>query len=199
MDHYAHKYPIIYFSDYTGERWADFITVPDPEPLRASKNKVAVQNFVWLNAIKIAKEHGLDRFCYLESDVRVGCDNWDELMFNEWIPGSTCMGTPNLFNVEAMPKQYWPILQDYIQRYTDQANLPVAQFLANEKTKRLGSCMFHMGAGAIYDTQAMLELFPNFESCISSYALPNRLRSIYTSGLRMFQMHGAKALERCRS
>lgn len=193
MDHFKHKYPIIYFSDYDSGRWADFIKIENPDPLKASKNKTAVQNFLWLNAIMIATNIGLDRFCYIESDVRVGCDNWDEKMFSEWVDGSVCMGTPNIFSPDQIPKGSWPVIHSYIQSYTDLTGLPVAQFLANEKTKRLGGCVFHMGAGAIYDTSKMLDIFPGFQNCLSSYACRTAAFDLHI-GLKMFQIYGPDAL-----
>lgn len=193
MDHYKRTYPIIYFSDFNQGRWADFISIPDPEPLKASKNKTATQNALFLHAIQISKEMDLDRFIYLEIDVRVGCDNWDQLMMDDWVDGSVVSGTPNIFSPDQIPKEHWPAIHSYIQSYTDKTGLPVAQFLANEKTKRLGGCIFHMGAGAIYDTSAMLELFPNFDNCLHSYACRTAAFDLHI-GLRMFQTYGAKAL-----
>lgn len=193
LDAYQRKYPLILYSDFKDGRYSDFIHIPSPDPLKKSKNKTACQNALFLYAIKIASEQGLDRFIYLEADCRVGCDNWDAMMFNGWRDGAVVAGTPNLFNTEAMPKEYWPMVQSYISDYTAATGLPVAQFLANEKTKRLGSCMFMMGAGAIYDTKAMLELFPNFQNCIGSYACRTAAFDLHI-GLRLFQIYGAHAL-----
>jgi hypothetical protein len=194
IEAYRHEHPILFFSDYNKQRYADFIQVPSPQPLKNSKNKTAVQNFLFLNAISIARENGLDRFLYLECDCRVGCDGWDEMMFQDWRDGAVVAGTPNLFNTEDIPRQHWPEIQSYMADYSAVTGLPVAQFSANPKTKRLGSCMFMMGAGAIYDTSAMLDLFPNYTNCINSYACRTAAFDLHI-GLRLFQIHSVNALK----
>lgn len=195
IGHYSHEYPIMFFSDYNKGKYSDFIHIPSPDPLKKSKNKTACQNYLFIHALRIARDAGLSRFIYLESDCRVGCDNWDKLMLDEWVDGSVVMGTPNLFNTTDMPRVHWPRIESYLADYTAATGLPVAQFLANPKTRKLGSCMFMMGAGAIYDTAKTLELFPGFDSCISSYACRTAAFDLHI-GLRLFQMHSIAALDK---
>lgn len=187
-------YPIIYYSDYGGAGYEDFLRIPAPDAMKQSKNKTATQNYLFLHGLRIAKELQLDRFIFLENDCRVGRDYWDSDMFDEVDHQFVVAGTPNLFNTQDFPKEHWPALHEYMSAYTAKTGLPVAQFLCNEKTRRLGSCMFQMGAGAVYDTERCFELFPGFETCIGSYACRTAAFDLHI-GLKMFQQFGTDALK----
>lgn len=166
--------------------------IPDPTPIKLSKNKVAIHNLVFLAGVRIAQRENIKRFIYLEMDCRVGRDYWDREMFNEAAQHKDMFvaGTPACYNQPAMTPMQKAFISEYIGRYTDASGRTVPVFPA--KTKRPIGCVFIMGAGAVYNTSVMADLFMGFERDINSKAKNVPAFDLFV-GMRCVQLFGPRA------
>lgn len=170
---YKTQNPVIFFSDSEGFDHK----IDSPLSLKESKNKVAIHNYLFLSALKIAIHNKLDRFIYLESDCRVSCDLWDDWIFDEVDNNSRMIvaGTPAIWHQSAMDKFMKAMVRDYCYEYTNRVGLPIAHFYPKRATsilaRRENACSFIMGAGAVYDVASVKNLFEGFEQAIGRYAI----------------------------
>jgi hypothetical protein len=166
--------------------------IPDPTPIKLCKNRVAIHNLVFLAGVKIAQRENIKRFIYLELDCRVGRDCWDRDMLVEASQHKDMFvaGTPACYNEVAMTHAQSVSATQYIHRYTESTGLPVPVF--PPKTKRPIGCVFIMGAGAVYNTSVMVDLFMGFERDINSKAKNVPAFDLFI-GMRCVQLFGPRA------
>lgn len=165
---FKHRYPIILFTartDLPAQENVTIITVPD-----AGKQELGacnVTNLVWLTACRIAFVRGqFTHMIYLEEDCRVGCDEWDAVMFDEYVAlagqhvHDSIGGTPMCFGEHGLerlaPKQWQGILAQNVRR-----NFPVPTYGAarSNTVPTTATCVTVCGALGIYSRSLILELF----------------------------------------
>ena len=189
MRAYKTEYPVIFYSCSKQEGME---LIPDPTPIKSSKNKVAIHNLVFLAGLKIAQDKGIKRFLYMELDTRVGCDYWDKLMFDEAEQHRDMFvaGTPACYNYKAMTPAHRAYTDEYLSNFKNESSFEVAHFPA--KTIRPLGCVFIMGSGAIYNCDVMSDLFMGYERDAQNKASKTPAFDLFI-GLRCVQLFGVKA------
>lgn len=183
---YKTRYPVILYGE------DQELKIPDPAPAKLSKNKVAVNNLVFLAGLGIAQTNGIKRFIYLETDCRVGCDYWDEKMFAEAEPhkDSFAVGSPAVYNRKAMTRLQEQTIDSYCKSYENAVGIPVANFQA--KVPRPIGCWFLMGAGCVYSTAIAADIFLGFERDMADKAVQKPAFDLFF-GMRCVQLFGINA------
>lgn len=169
--------------------------IPDPTPIKSSKNRVAIHNLVFLAGLRIAQEKGFKRFIYLELDCRVGCDYWDReiLADSDQHRDMFVSGTPAIYNRAAMTGAQKAYTDEYCGRFTKDTGFTVPVFPS--KNKRPIGCVFMMGAGAVYNTAVAADLFMGFERDSMSKASKTPAFDLFI-GMRCVQLFGLHATKK---
>lgn len=184
LGHYKTRHPVLFYSDADVEGCH---RIDNAEVLKGHRNRTAIHNYVFLSGLKMALERGLDRFIYLEPDVRVGCDDWDGKIFREadeftCPDGMVCAGTPCIWNASEMPITMREAVNQYMNRYRKASGFAPPAFHSRTKdfqTRPGNNCLFIMGAGAVYDVPAMMKIFHK--------AMDNPM--VYATQIQAFDLH----------
>lgn len=140
------------------------LRIDAPDILRRSRNKIACHNYLFLCAIRIAINAGLDRFIYLESDCRVRGHGWDGEILAEAskFPDMVAAGTPALWDSAQFTPPMRRAVEGYLDEYHQQTGWTVPAFTPRKHIPGRFGCHFIMGAGAVYDTRAMADMFGSY-------------------------------------
>lgn len=125
-------------------------------------SKWAVNNAIFLTGMKIAALKGYTHIIYLESDCRVGCDNWDGRIFEEhfngplpWVAsGSLVCWNPMAGGMESA--QRW---NDLLVSTNERRNFPIPTYGHGASAKDKVS-VFPNGALGVYDMRWIKKFFP---------------------------------------
>ena len=189
---YKSTYPIIFYSDEPEEGWH---TINDPSPVKKSANRVGVQNLAFLEGLRIAEQHKLTRFIYLELDCRACRDNWDADLFAEaeQYKDMFCAGTPAVYNRHKFTPLQSKWVDAAIADYTAHTGFKVPEF--KSKSARPLGCLFIMGGGAVFSAPIMSELFQGYERMLYDKAVSSAAFDLHI-GLRAFQLFREKAVQK---
>lgn len=196
---YKMRHPVIFYSDGDvdgAER------IANAEVLKGHRNRTAVNNYLFLCGLKLAVDKGVDRFIFLETDVRVGCDDWDGIIFREAeaaAPGGFfCAGTPCIWNASEMPPEYRQMVNTHVRGYQQATQFLPPSFHSRTKdfqTRQGNSCLFIMGAGAVYDTKAMMRIFEKALANPMQFACQMQAFDLYI-GLWCARVFGSGAIQK---
>jgi hypothetical protein len=167
IERFKSRYPVLFYSFYD---WGPGIIKlkGNPDQLRGSLfrdgsvNPFAVNNLVYLTGMLIAQRHGLSHVIYLEEDCRVGCDYWDERIFEEYFNlgrptiAAGTLACYNPCNCSPLAAKRWHELVASNTR----RNFPVATYGWLPAAKQGASCVFPNGALGVYDVAWIDRLFP---------------------------------------
>lgn len=165
------KFDLVLFSD---DDWPDLairLKMSPEHPYRViahgktalnPPHKFAINNVLWFTALKMARTAGYSHLLYLESDCRVGCDHWDERMFEEYFGlgralvagGSLGVYNPANWNRRATDKWCELVSRHYVRK-----NMPVPSYGWKGAADRSPVCVFPNGALSIVSIEWMHELF----------------------------------------
>lgn len=158
----AHE--LILFSEYA---WPGAIQIPDPIDFKnatfpdGKPNPFALNNVLFLTALRIARRQEISHIIFLESDCRVGVKAWDDVIFEEYFSlgrPTIAAGTLACYN----PCNYSP---EGARRWVklvsrnDRRNHPVATYGYLSAAVKAPSCVFPNGALAVYDVAWMGQLW----------------------------------------
>lgn len=84
------RHPACFYTDGNDTYGLTSVTIPNPEPVcnkdavlkNGWPNTFVLNNLIFFTGLRIALRKGWSHFIYLEADCRVGCDNWDEQLFD---------------------------------------------------------------------------------------------------------------------
>lgn len=159
-------WPLVLFSDAP---WG-----PEVVPLKTSPevlkhaifddgkvNPYAINNALWLTALRIAREKGITHMLYLEADCRVGCEHWDGKVFDEFFNigrplvagGNLAVYNPANYSQEAARR--WA---DLVSNNT-RKNVPIPTYGWLPAATKAPSCVLVNGALGIYDVAWMQRFF----------------------------------------
>lgn len=159
----AHE--LILFSDHD---WPGTVKLKgSPEQLKGARmangqhNPFALNNVLWLTALRICREKAITHMLYLESDCRVGVKHWDDQVFEEFFSigrplicgGSLAVYNPCNYSAEAARR--WATLVARNSR----RNFPIPTYGWLGAATQHPSCVFANGALAIYDVRWMQKYF----------------------------------------
>lgn len=165
---FKHRYPIILFTartDVPSSENVTVVTVPDAGNQVLGGHEIT--NLVFLTACRIAfVRNDFTHMIYLEEDCRVGCDEWDAVMFDEFVSSAgshvndAIGGTPMCFGelglTRLAPKQWQALLDRNVRK-----NFPVPTYGAarSHDAPVEATCITVCGALGIYSRDLILKLF----------------------------------------
>ena len=185
-------YPVLLFSDHAYEGMIKLKAPVDLAKQHATERTkpFAIANGIFYVALKIASEHGYSHMLYVESDCRVGCDNWDGVMFDEYlslpVPTPTA-GTIVCYNPCNVGLEGARRLEELIKRTEKERLIPIAMYGSRGANDPGGISLFANGALAIYSLDWMRRLFPMqriVELAGQTFAFD------FEIGLRLYEMIG---------
>lgn len=162
------RHPVILYSDSPEYKDMNF-QVASPDRVRNPKVPWAVNNCAFFFGLKIAEDLGLDYFCYLESDCRVNGKHWDEVL-DDWAGGDTVVaGSPVFYNMSNAGGESLVAATDFACTTLRLTTRPVPWYGGSPQSNAK-PCVYPNGAGGIYHTKTIVNLFPGFQLDIGRYA-----------------------------
>lgn len=162
------KHPLILFSDHNWD-WPGLIKLKgSPETVKKlSREPWAVNNMVFFTAMRVAVGNGVTHALYVESDSRVGCPGWDDIMFSEYFglcKPAICGGSMVVYNpcnAGALAAQRWGEIcgPQGTRNRPIITYLPVPTYGHKSAADGSGSCVFVNGSLGIYDMAWITKLF----------------------------------------
>lgn len=154
-------------------KYADTIPCDNPEVVAINPRfRYWVANHIFLQALKLAMEKGLDRFFWLESDSRVKGDGWLRLLFDEWFSYPNCcvFGSPCAYNLKKSCHAVPQIITDYAHNYYKASQTPMRVY-----GHWPGIHFFVNGSLSGYETKTCAEIWRpfGFETDINAAAKQN--------------------------
>lgn len=140
----------------------------------AKSHKFAISNALFITGMKIAVVHGLTHVIYLESDCRVGIDDWDSIMFEEFfglpvpVVASGSLVCWNTSNAGLDVQRRWQELLMMNPR----RNFPIPTYGLPLRHAGGTPAIFPNGALGIYDLNWVTKLFDvnNTLECVKAHA-----------------------------
>lgn len=158
------RYPIYFISD--DGNWKPSRLIDDPEKI-GTRPKWAINNWLFLKSLQLARDVGLEYMIYLEADSRVGCDDWDgallDEMFARYPSGIDCAGSPVCWDVTSGGREFAKRVIEDACEYQKAGGLPASFHGGKHPHDTSGSCYYPNGSCAIYRMQDMLKLFAGFD------------------------------------
>lgn len=182
---------------------ADVLLISPPDKILTNTHSrpFNISNILFLTALKIVgvklKARGYTHFLYLESDCRVRGTHWDDLIWTEFqtLPGETSplvAGSLVVYN-PARSGEEGMVRFDTLRASNTKSNFPVSAFRSSTD---IDPCIMAMGAGAIYDIEAMLNLFAPFKDTLH---LAQKFCAFDLEvGKRIWKTHGPRSYDRVR-
>lgn len=167
LERFQRSTDLILFSEHD---WPDTIRLKgDPEAIKRQQpsaphqkaNPFALNNWLFFTALRIAIDQGITHIIYLESDCRVGKNDWDSVMWEQYFSAhqpSIIGGTPavyNPMNAGIKAARRWEALVSQNNR----RNYPIATYGWKGAADASGCCVFVNGALGIYDVRWMAKFF----------------------------------------
>lgn len=161
------RHELILFSD---GNWADCVKIPDPELAvdrnaklkNGQTNTFALNNLLFLTALRIAAHRGITHLLYVEADCRVGCHEWDGILFDAHFRHPEpviCSGTVVIFNPCNAGRESQNRWMDYITKTNTRRNYPIATYGYGGQSLATGSAIFTNGALGVYDLRWLSKFF----------------------------------------
>lgn len=150
-----HPYPDTFRLKGSPEQYKT-MSFPDGRP-----NKFCVQNGAFFTGVRLAHQRGYTHMITLEDDVRVGCDDWDAKIWEEYfalghpVIAAGTLATYNPCNWSTDASQRWANLL----RKNTRKNFPVATYGWLGAGIHGKSAVFPNGALAVYDLNWLAKLF----------------------------------------
>lgn len=185
---YKHKFPLILFSDHDwglGE-----IRIGNPEVAKTAKNRWAVNNALFLTALKILSKTDFTHFIFMEADSRVGVDDWDLVMWKEYLklkePRPPLAGSMVVFNPCGIGLLGAQRFERLIKENKRKA-VPIPCYGGTGSAERNETTVLVNGSIAIYSLELMKRLFPwdsgqvkqALQMTAFDYVIGQRLREEY--------------------
>lgn len=160
------RHPIVCFSEH--DYGHDVIKIrASPEVSKGSSfpdgnfNPFAINNTCFFTGLRVARSQDITHLIYLEADCRVGCDYWDEQIFEEYfgagrpLVGGGSLSTYNPANYSALAARRWAELVGQNVR----RNVPIATYGWLGAGKKGPTFVFPNGALSVVDMAWMERLF----------------------------------------
>lgn len=123
---------------------------------------MALKNLIFFTALRIARQQGITHLLYLETDCRVGCQRWDEIIWTEFChrnEDAICGGTPVIFNPCSWSKKAALRFERYLAETEAVRQFPIAIAGNQSLGVKHEPTIFTNGALSIYQMDWLLEEF----------------------------------------
>lgn len=160
-------YNLLLYSDHD---WPGTIRVKNPEQFkrlldrRGNPNKWAINTAVWITGLRVAVRNELTHILYLESDCRVGCDDWDKAVFDEFLAPDkrydqpVVGGTIIVYNPCNYDRKFAELWTNLIQEQNAKKNFPIATYGWKGQGEQTEPILLVNGALGVYDVSEVSEL-----------------------------------------
>lgn len=177
VNRFKTKFPLLLYTEHSWPECEIKLPVnpenviPNPPPRLASgePNRWALNNLLFLTGMRIAHKHGYSHVIYLESDCRVGCDNWDKQIFDEFFTHDSpliCAGSLVCYNPCTYNRRGYDRWMALIERHNSARNFPIPTYGWRGVSSPTGdSSVFPNGALGVYDVTWITKLF-NLEDSV---------------------------------
>ena len=192
---FSAKYPLYIFSDSSINNPSRVIKSPE---MVGRKPAWALNNLCWFRGLEMARDAGLDYFCYLEVDSRVGCKWFDDVVFTEYFErypnGIACAGHPVAWDTSSGGREFAMRIVAEAFAFQEATGVPVSFYSSRDPRDCSGGAYYCNGSGAIYETKALLNIFSGFDISIEDYS--RRLTAWDLAiGKFLWNYHGPRAVE----
>lgn len=155
------SHPVHLFSN--DDSWGVKYRCPNPDIAR-TRNWFCISNYVFICALCVADKLGLEYFLYLECDSGVNGDGWDGKMFDEHFSYKDALlsGTPCLWNSHGAGNASLARTVEYAHAYNAKSVSPMLIMGRGQPHERPGVCLYPNGSVAIYHTQTLKRIFPDY-------------------------------------
>lgn len=171
LSKYPARHPLYLLSDDPKRNPSRVIKSPE---LIGRRPQWALNNWLWFEALALARDLGLDAFIYLESDSRVYGDGWDDIVFAEYWKrypnGIACAGTMVCWDVSSGGREFAMNVIAEAYAFQQAAGIPMSFYSARDPRDCSGAALYVNGSGAVFDTAAMLAVFGGFEKDLVAYS-----------------------------
>lgn len=148
---------------------------------------LSLNNFVFLKGIEVALKNELDYFIYLEEDVRVRGDFWDERLFTEFFAHKDCVvgGTPSIWNMGLCGAEAAIAAVRFSNRVIKTTGRPPLFWGGGGRYGGpMGLWVYPNGAGAIFHTATVKAIFNGYQSDIGTFC----------ANLQAWDVHAGKGM-----
>jgi hypothetical protein len=188
-------HPLFVISDDAANNPSRLITSPE----RVGRRPFwAINNLIFFAGIELARDIGLNYFIWLESDSRVGCAEWDNVMFGEFMArypnGISCAGTPICWDLNSGGREFALKVVEMAWNYQQASGLPMSFYSGKHPYDPSGAALYVNGSCAVYDTAALLRIFAGFEGDPAGYAKRMTAYDLEI-GRRLWNYHGPRAVD----
>lgn len=173
---FKHSLPLHLYSD--DPSWGLEHRIANPEVVRARGKWWSVNNCIFLFGLDLALRLEAEWLIYLEADCRVGCHNWDGLMWQEFLSKRNAKtiwaGHPAVHNINADGPVAEAHVLEFCRKYQAETGwrVPIirspAWMIGRVDTRLL---FYPNGCGGIYNIDLLRQWCPNFQQDIGRYAM----------------------------
>lgn len=163
MCRYKTGHKIIFYSDapeaYPG---LDVIRVPDvPKTVMYRGLPLSANNSAYVRGVEAAVAAGLDYMLYLETDVRVRGDHWDDKIFSEFFLDKDCVvgGSASCWNTGFQPAVNAFRILKFINRYIKKTGRMPLIFQSVGRDGQAPPMLFANGALSVIHTATVDAVF----------------------------------------
>ena len=195
LQKYPAKNPLYLLSDSAERNPSRLIKSPE---MIGRRPPWALNNWLFFEALLLARDVGLAYAIYVESDSRVGCDGWDQVMFDEFFgrypEGVAAAGTPICWDVTSGGAVFASRVIEQAYKYQQASDHPASFFSAKDPRDCSGAAYYANGSLMIMEVAAMLKIFQGFEADTMAYS--KRITAFDLSlGRFLWNYHGPNAVE----
>jgi hypothetical protein len=163
--------PLVLFSDeYEG---ANVIKLGGSvEIAKVPTNRMAVNNLVFLLAIRIAATKGFTHILLVENDCRVNKAGWDKIIFDEFFrknPDAICGGSLAIFNPCSYNHEASHAFEKFMFDAYPTRPVPLSITGSSNLAEHRDSCVFPNGALAVYQMEWLMKKFPEITQDTEHY------------------------------
>ena len=139
-----------------------FTVIEQTKPVLRLPQKFAINNILWFTSLKMARDAGYSHVLYLESDCRVGRDDWDAVIFDEYFGmgrALICGGSLGVYNPANWNRKATDRWCELVARHFIRKNMPIPSYGWKGANEKHPVCVFPNGAISIISVAWAHELF----------------------------------------
>jgi hypothetical protein len=191
------KHPLFLISDDAEHNPSRLIKNPE---MVGHRPAWAVNNLVFLRGLELARDAGLDFYLWLESDSRVGCKEFDAVIFEELFTrypnGIAIAGSPVVWDMNAGGRRFALAVVEMAWQYQEAGGIPMSFYSGKHPHDTSGAALYVNGSCAVYETSAMLKVFDLEKPTVDISILAKRTTAYDLEiGRRLWTYHGPKAID----
>lgn len=166
--------PLYLYSDQP-EMFGLDLKIPIPGQAVLYRNApLSINNFVFIQGIELAVKNELDYYIFLEEDVRVQGDYWDDILFDEFFDhdGAVVGGTPSVCNMGLCGAEAAKRAIAFCSKVVRKTNRPPLLWSGPGRFGGpVGLWVYANGAGSIFHTSTIRAIFNGYQSDMGTFCV----------------------------